>query len=217
MSTARSKRCQASGSSSGSCFGGDLAILESDDSWIAAVTKATGFEPDRFHALGVVNYRWQQAEHILRFFTIFLADIEITKARAIVHDIGDIALSNSIHELLRQNKTLSKDFREATVYALKIYDINRINRNQLSHFLPMPAGSTVTLRRMKGPRFNPQTIQASVEDIRRVADDIVILTKFLRGLSHILSALNVQHPPPALPDKPPLPEMLWKPPPQGQP
>jgi hypothetical protein len=43
----------------------------------------------------------------------------------------------------------------ASKFGLKLYDANRINRNQLIHFAPSSlAGNDMT--RLKGPRFNPE-------------------------------------------------------------
>jgi hypothetical protein len=194
-----------------------------DDPWIVHATERSGFEPERFHALGVVNYRWQHAERSLRAFLADLADIEWYTAWAIIHDMGDIALSHSIRELLNQKQDLSADLKDVTTFALKLYDINRINRNQLTHFTPLAAGSNVTLLRIKGPRHEPQTIPASLQDIRRIADDITTLGAFLGGVGNVLgweygkrrAPAKYQGAAPALPSRPPLPEMLWKPPPQN--
>jgi hypothetical protein len=154
-----------------------------------------------------------------------LANLDLKTGWAIIHDIGDVYIANSIGELLDLAPFLSVNSLEDTKYALRLYDVNRINRNQLTHFLPFYAGAKVQLLRMKGPHFAPGEFDASLDEIRRVADEIRVLEIFL---SQTLSVLGWQlrrarnpdrdpGPQPSSPSRPPLPERLWRPPPQGQP
>ena len=108
---------------------------------------------------------------------------------------------------------------DAIEHCLKVYDINRLNRNQLTHFLPS-AFTNSDLARLKGPRFDPQPIPDTLEDMRRVADEVILLVNYLGGIVNLINKRQVSEKPdrilPSLPDKPPLPERLWKPPPPPQ-
>jgi hypothetical protein len=77
---------------------------------------------------------------------------------------------------------------------------------------------------MKGPNWNPRPFSDSVQDLRRVADDILNLFNYLVALSRILYSIDHSARPialpeqsPPLPDKVSLPERLWKPPPPNPP
>jgi hypothetical protein len=137
----------------------------------------------------------------------------------LTRELGDIALSNRIREFLEYGKH-DQGTCEAVEHALVLYDKNRVNRNQLTHFLPTAGKEGVEFWRGKGPRLEADPIPNTVEDIRRVAAEITVARLYLGDLSNWLIARNADpvglggHFP--LPDKPPLPERLWKPPPQDQ-
>jgi hypothetical protein len=200
-------------------------MFDPNDPWIVEATKKSGFDPERFHALGVVNFRWQSAERSLCHILTSLANLDTYTGWAIVHDMGDIYISNTIQELLNLAPTLSASSVEDMKYALKLYDVNRINRNQLTHFQTFAAGGTVELMRMKGPRFDLHNINASLGEIRRVADDILTLKTFLHRASapiewQLRKLRNPASDPgaqPPSPDRPALPKTLWQPRPQGRP
>lgn len=185
-----------------------------DDPWIAANSPIA---PEKLHALGVVNFRWQSAEFGLRALLILASGMRTDTAWAIIHNMGDIALSTAIEQIVETSK-LPDDLKEAIDYALKIYDINRLNRNQLTHFLPSAIRGS-DLSRMRGPSYDPQPIADSLEDIRRVAKDIWELLGYLTGLLNVLAWRlyrslhpHPMEPMPPLPDRPALPESVWKPP-----
>lgn len=190
-----------------------------DDAWITANSQIA---PEKLHALGVVNFRWNSAEFGLRTLLILVSRMPTDTAWAIIHDMGDIALSNSIRQIVKTGH-LPDDLKEAIRYGLDIYDICRLNRNHLTHFVPSALRGS-DLPRVKGPVFEPQPIADSLEDIRRVAKEVEELLGYLSGLLNVLAwrLYNSLQPQsaeavPPLPDRPPPPSRLWKPPPPDRP
>jgi hypothetical protein len=184
-----------------------------EDPWIA---KNSQIAPEKLHALGVVAFRWNLAEFALKSLLIAVSDFEFFKIWAIIHEVGDLAISASILEII-EHKSFSTPIHDAIEHALKLYDANRINRNQLTHFVPLPLEES-DLARMKGPNWNPQPFSDSVQDLRRVAEDIFNLFNYLVALNQILYAADHTVKPitsseqsPPVPDTIPLPERLWKP------
>lgn len=108
------------------------------------------------------------------------------------------------------------DTRSAILCALALFDVNRMNRNQLTHFLPTGSRSGMEFWRNKGPSFDMDVIPSDVGTIRRVADEIRTAQAYQVNLANRLSARreNFFAKPEPLPEKPPLPERIWKP--QGQ-
>jgi hypothetical protein len=114
----------------------------------------------------------------------------------------------------------SQDIKDAVVHAVRVYEVCRINRNQLTHFLPQGlTGSDLT--RLKGESFAPQPFPDSLADIRRVAEEIEALIGYLSAMFNFFRARfqnALRRAPTPLPDKPPLPKMLWHiPPPPPKP
>jgi hypothetical protein len=183
-----------------------------DDTWIAANSQIA---PEKLHALGVVSYRWNIAEASLKSLLIAVTRSDFAIIWAIIHDIGDVAISTSITEILGKT-AWPKPVADAILHGLKLYEANRINRNQLTHYLPSSFVG-VDLARLKGPDFNPEPIPNDVTDLRRVADDIGRLLEYIGTIISIIYsrqyAGNANAILPPLPDTIPLPERLWKPPP----
>lgn len=183
-----------------------------DDKWVVENSQIAA---EKLHALGVVAFRWNSAEISLRSTLILLLRLNWNVAWSVIHEMGDMALMVSIREIIESNP-VPKEVAETIEHGLKLYDANRLNRNQLTHFLPAAlVGSDLT--RMKGPRFDPQPFPDSVGDLRRVADDLADLLEYFGKLLTIMHSRQYSQKPggllPPLPDKVPLPERLWKPPP----
>lgn len=186
-----------------------------DDPWIVENSKIS---PAKLHALGVVAYRWNLTDLTLKSVLIATAGFEFFRAWAIIHEMGDVAVGSAIEEIITRNK-FPDDIREAVLHGLELYDANRINRNQLTHFVPVTLEGT-ELARMKGPTWNPQPFSDSITDLRRVADEIGKLFDYLVEVSKVLYAHEYTKLPgylpsdmPKLPDKLPVPKRLWTPPP----
>jgi hypothetical protein len=183
-----------------------------DDPWIAANSEIAAA---KLHALGVINYRWNTADVSLKSLLIGLTGAEFFKIWAIIHEMGDRAISTAASEIMLWSN-IPQPVVTATEFGLKLYDANRINRNQLTHFAPAQiAGSD--LARLKGPRFHPQPFPDSIEDLRRVASDMADLLNYFSKLITVVYSRQYSQKPggtlPPLPDIIPLPEMVWRPPP----
>jgi hypothetical protein len=191
-------------------FKGDTWI--NDNSQIAA---------EKLHALGVIAYRWNTAEIALKSLLIGIAKVDFPKLWTIIHETGDVAITTAIIEMTRQNP-LPFQLQERVEHGLKLYDANRINRNQLTHFMPAALEGS-DLARLKGPTWNPEPFPDKIEDLRRVADDVGRLLDYFSALITIVYAQHLPRPKPneaillRLPDIIPLPERLWKPLPPNPP
>ncbi|MGY3358471.1 hypothetical protein ACVWZK_005134 [Bradyrhizobium sp. GM0.4] len=186
------------------------------DKWI---TENSQISAEKLHALGVVNYRWNCADVALKSLLAGVARFEFIRLWTIIHDLGDLTASAAILEILYstpQPEPVDKAIR----LGLKLYEQNRVNRNQLTHFGPgMRIDADLT--RMKGPRFNPQALPDSIADIRRVADDMGRLLDYFSKLITVVYARQYSLKSggilPPLPEPIALPELLVKPRPQESP
>jgi hypothetical protein len=183
-----------------------------DDAWIV---RNSIIAPEKLHALGVMTFRWNVAEASLKVLLINIAQVEFAVIWAIIHNLGNESISESITELLKR-ANLPEPVTKAIEHGLKLFDANRINRNQLTHFIPTAlVGSDFA--RLKGPSFDPQPLPDDISDLRRVGDDIGRLQTYMGKLLAIVSSRQYSLKPggvlPPLPDIIPLPDRLWKPPP----
>jgi hypothetical protein len=190
-----------------------MALAE--DPWI---TENSPIPAERLHALGAISYYWNGAEIGLKIILSTIMSIPLADLWPLIHEMGDVAICAAIRENLIK-PTIPKDVCERILNLLDVYEINRINRNQLVHFLP-GAFKESDLGRMKGPRFDPQPIPDTINDIRRVANEIRAMSDQIGKLHMVIHGRSYTVPGspnalrfPLLPDRLPLPERLWKPPP----
>lgn len=180
------------------------------DPWIL---EHSPIAPSKLHALGAITLFWNQCE--MGLFLIFAGATKIDSnvSFALTHEMGDVTVCNRIREILELTDH-SDGVKNMVIHVLKVYDINRQNRNQLTHFMPGPGDSgMMQFWRQKGPKLEPQPLPCELKDIRRVATEILALSRNLVEigmyfLNHPYG--NVRRP---LPEKLPLPDKLWKPPP----
>lgn len=185
-------------------------MTEFTDNWIA---EHSPIAAEKLHALGVVNFHWNSADIALKLLGLrfgYGGKSSFDANWATVHDAKDVTLCDTIRTNVAARQ-MAQPIKDAVLYALHIYDINRQNRNQLSHFMPHGlAGSD--LANFDGPEFRPKPFPDSTKDIRRVADEIVDLVRYLSDLLNYfpasLQALlrGAQIP---LPTIPPEPKKLW--------
>jgi hypothetical protein len=190
----------------------------SADEWM---TRRSPIHPEKLHALGVITFTWNTCELHLLFLFFQVATLKTAIGRIIAHEFGDVALINRIREII--HTTFTDD--DARVFGpeeiaiidniLDVYDICRLNRNSLTHFHGEKIDGEILLARMKGPKWISHVLPNDLQDFRRVADEIWELSLRLRKLWRAMASRRdgVMLP---LPDTLPLPELLWKPPPQPQ-
>ena len=179
-----------------------------DDIWIA---QRSLIEPEKLHALGVVTFFWNSAE--IGLFNLFeaVANLPAKQARILIYDLQVPAIIDRIKYLLPQSG-LSKDVVDSVEYALKIFDVCRINRNQLTHFAPVGMATGIEFWRIKGHEWTRNVVPNSVDDIRRVAEEITTCNNFVAVVAMHIYEIRTGGEQRSLPDRPPLPERLWKPP-----
>jgi hypothetical protein len=182
------------------------------DRWISTHSP---IEPERLHALGVVTLYWNECEYEL--FLIFgeVLALPLPQLWALAHDLGDIAISTRIMALAR-----AKKFDEAALSALEnalaVYDVCRRNRNQLTHFWAMggiAGGRTLYHRSKKPDDYFPDLFDSKLEDIRRVAEEIMALRDHLFQLEGAINGIGRKAPGAPWPSKLPVPKLLYEPPP----
>lgn len=109
----------------------------------------------------------------------------------------------------------SDEVTEYVSHICKAYDINRANRNVIVHAWPnwdRALGEPV-FQLAKGHNVNQRQFHGTLEELRKAADQITLCRSRLMKLNAAI--LPTPHLP--LPEKPPLPEWLWLPPPPDQP
>jgi hypothetical protein len=190
-----------------------------DDEW---VQKFSPIESEKLHALGLITFMWNACEY--KLFEMFHLVYGITPefAWVLVHDLGDISISNRITAFLEKivpNPKAVERQSEVIQNALKAYDICRQNRNQFTHFSlehDLKAMKVHMLRQQKGPHLERIPFPTDISDMRRVAQEIVGLNGQIDAINKHLRTYGADQPAP-LPDIVVLPEYLWKPAPQNEP
>ena len=185
-----------------------------DDIWISSKSSET--DAKTLHALGSISLIWNACEYGLLALFCAATNTGARLAWIIIHDLGDVSISNKIRDALILSKN-SEDKKGAILYALELYDVNRLNRNQLTHFLPLVGLDGLALFRQKGPFIWPEWFPSDLKSVRRVADELAVLANYLSDVGNYFIAKMKGTAPEPLPERPPLPERLWKPRPQGQP
>lgn len=170
--------------------------------------------PEKLHALGTVTFRWNLAENQLGVLFREVTGLSIELSWIITKDMGDVTIGNKIKEAMKLSK-LTKDQVLAVEHCLALYDINRENRNQLTHFTIEAEQGEYVLARKSKTSIKPQSFPNTLGDLRRVADELHQLSWYISMVCcHLMTRANAA--PWSLPDKPPLPGKLWKPPPPTQ-
>jgi hypothetical protein len=186
--------------------------MKATDDWIAShYPKIT----DKLHAMGVVSVAWNEAENWLFWLFSTIVGLPTSETWVLAHELGDIAISERIKALMNIKKVPAATIK-IVENALEFYDICRINRNQLTHFVVVSYPNDIMLaRRSKKPEAGAYTsspFDNSLEDIRRVADEIMWIHRRLWVLVVKLgdgAGLATAGP---WPSTLPLPDLLWKPP-----
>lgn len=180
-----------------------------DDAWVISHSP---IEAEKLHALGFITLAWNGAEIALFFLFAGATGLNGRLAWALTHEMGDVSMCNRIKDILPLG-ALGVAVTDAILHSIELYDRNRMNRNQLSHFMPSGGKDGIEFWRKKGPEIKPQPFASELKDIRRVGDEIISMQEYMTAVGNHLSALFHRQQPKSLPEKPPLPERLWTPPP----
>ena len=156
----------------------DLGI----DEWMTAKSE---LDHKRLHALGMITQRWNRAERWL--FTIFcdVSGYDEPEAWALVHNLGTPLISERIRSLLKIRKFLA----EAPLIenALEVFNVCRQNRNALTHAwtrgIAADGQPSLASKSRKADNLDAEPFPSSLDDLRRVADEIESLNTRLWLLS----------------------------------
>lgn len=168
---------------------------------------------------------WNNAEYwAFELFREVLA-VPSSVAWVISHDLGDVSLWNKTIEIAQANG-MAESIIEDIKHANKCYDICRQNRNQFLHVTLVGTattdGSAIRLGRKKGPKMHGPLLQDDLPTIRQICEDIEIIKGYVAGLTMSLTFRRSAAPErtaelPSWPERPALPELVWKPLPPSQP
>lgn len=194
------------------------------DPWIASHSPIS---PEKMHAIGCLVFYWNLCEFDAKHF-FWLALGGTNQAATIVsHDMGDRTIWEKTL-LLMQLRGFRPELVDRVEHGSKLHERCNTNRNAFVHFVaggspePSDDGSILRLARQKGPVFNPVPLHDQLATMRRVADDCSNLHLYLTAIwTHEITfrhsgdhpEQNARFP---LPDKPPLPELVWTIPPKTQ-
>jgi hypothetical protein len=187
----------------------------SDDPWIA---EHSTIDPERLHALGMITLWWNHCERNLLLIFCHIFGFTQRIGWIVGNDMGGISISNKISELLNF-ANLEKDIEDVIRNYLRVHDVCGKNRNTITHFTAsMPKDklfdvSSVAFVRMKGDDGKKAYIPSSLEDIRRIAEEIKVPLLHSWRIYKLLLSYQ-QGKSLELPPLVSLPEMLVKPPPQ---
>jgi hypothetical protein len=183
------------------------------DTWISSNSE---IQPERLHAIGVVSFQWNHCEFWLFQLFCGIAELPKAKAWALVWDLGDIAISTRI-SVLMQSRGFHSDAIALIKNALEFYDHCRQNRNSIVHAWTQGRSHWAKMvRKSKDPRkMDSEPFPCELEDVRRVAEEIQWLSRRLWILVCSYEDGSMTRPMPS-PKILPLPDVLWKPPLQGE-
>lgn len=193
-----------------------------NDPWIASHSP---IDPARLHALGYINFQWNKVELAFRilYAAFVTGPFEAGWTESYDQRISDVS------EKIRKSVVASfhsEDLKIAALHCLDLIDINRKNRNQLTHFLPSSESDGVIIRNNKNADFSSifaaPSVPSDLISLRQLAEEIDAAMAYIIGIINVVGTRSrspLQEPPQPLPDKPPLPKMLWtvpRPPSRGR-
>jgi hypothetical protein len=107
----------------------------------------------------------------------------------LVHDMGDISLSDRIKEILRV-RPIDPNEEALILNALDVYDVCRQNRNTLTHFTVSASKGEAEIDfkfvRTKGISPDPKEFPSTLKDIRSVAFNTKTLSVYLHQIYQAL-------------------------------
>lgn len=151
---------------------------------------------DHFHALGVLQVRWNVAELQLQQVCWFLLGAGPLVGRAVTNDMGNVSRTNLIITLAREV------IKEPTVLAFfqdveKLFNAHRDNRNFITHcrvmsVTNMPSRGVAVFQQFKAAgKFKHLMYLMPIESLREVTDGVATMNVFFsRFLSFLTEAAS---------------------------
>jgi hypothetical protein len=140
--------------------------------------------------LGVVSARWNSSEALMRLFIAYYAKIPEHVAPLIMRHLSNLSMADLLSDCTDLAEKDSPDFREALEFLCDLFSRCRENRNTLVHshlVLNIYKRAADRIEKPTGPRSaKTKTFAATVDDIKRVADDIKRLNGIFVNLLHAL-------------------------------
>jgi hypothetical protein len=143
-----------------------------------------------YGALGVVSARWNRSEGLIRLFTAHYAGIPEPIAPLVMRHLNNLSMTDLLSDCSDLIEKDSADFREVIEFLCKLFSRCRENRNTLVHsslVLNIPKRSADRIIRPTSPRAGEaKTFACTVDDIKRIADDIQRLNGVFVNLAYAL-------------------------------
>lgn len=175
------------------------------DEWIDN-NSALGVE--RTHALGAIAFSWNLAEYWSIAVLTDVLGVKEDIARAIAHDMGMTTLWTKIVSIASK-RGFNKELVEGLKSTRNLFETNRLNRNLYVHALAegLQYGQ-MQLTRNKGDALLGDKLDDTLETMRRVSDEIGILTNHLQAVSMVIGRLQIQGKASPFPQTPQTPKTI---------
>ena len=179
------------------------------DQWVASFSPIA---PEKLHALGAITLYWNNCEIGLFVLFSFVSGMRWSQAWAVGTELREVSTAKSILALSDASAN-DEAVKQMVRDTIKLYGVNRVNRNHLIHFTTSGDVNDLQFMKASGPAYSLRPIPSSVEDIRRVAENLKTLSDHLEAvadffLSRVTTASGARHLP--LPQTPSVPELLLK-------
>jgi hypothetical protein len=167
---------------------------------------------DHYHALGVIENRWNIAEIQMQRLCWLLLGAGPERGRAATNEMGNVTLASFLRTLAAEIHNDPRTVSFAT-YAANIFNTNRDNRNFLTHCRVIAAsnmkglGVAILQRFQAKGKFNHTMYLAPIEILREIADEIEIWNKYATQFLDHVARVNSNAGPP-FPDKPAMPRKI---------
>lgn len=185
------------------------------DRWIEAHSP---IEPERLHALGYMNVRWNSCELAFKAIYSFSTRKNFAESWTLSQERRYRQLCKEIRTFFTESQN-TEDVKKSVLFALTLFDVNRRNRNQLTHYLFGTTKEGRVLWNSENPSyaaiFDQQPVPSDLKSIRSVCEQLDELLIYASGIVGFFSNRHLGgffEPPPPLPDKPALPKRIWQPP-----
>lgn len=152
-------------------------VADFNDDWIRTHQE---LPPAHLHALGCVTIYWNSCEHSLFGLFCSVAHVPEKFGRILVHDMDSARIWQKIIDLGYLN--LDSEMLSHVQHARKMFDICKLNRNSYAH-ATLGGSNTpdkaLGLQFQKGKVLKPVSIDDNIKTIRRVADEIEMVSRYI--------------------------------------
>jgi hypothetical protein len=159
------------------------------DNWLGISGSAL---KECYTALGVVSARWNSTENLMRLFTAHYTKIPERFGPIITRHLGNVSMVAMLSDCADIAENDSPGLLEAIKFLCGMFSRCRENRNTLIHsslVLDLEKRSAQRIEKPIGPRSaEAKTYSCTIDDIKRIADDIDRLNGLFLNLMYALDS-----------------------------